>query len=107
MYLHLENVPTEKIPSVKAKLAEALARIASEGNVDMKRMNTIIERQKRELTSSFESNPHSSMAHILIGHVLYGNTEEDVSLTRPFLLLYFNILFLTVTSTYKSPGRSG
>lgn len=78
-YLHLENVPTEKIPAVKSKLGAALARIANEGNVDMKRMKTIIARQQRELTGSFENNPHSAMAHILIGHVLYGNTKEDVS----------------------------
>lgn len=82
--MYLENVPTEKIPSVKSNLAAALARIVSEGDIEMIRMNAIIARQKRELTSSFENNPHSAMADILIRHVLYGNTEDNVSLIRAY-----------------------
>lgn len=77
--MYFESVPTPKIPEIKLKVDAVFAKIVREGDIDMKRMRTIIARQKLELTSSFESNPHSSMAHVLIGHVLYGNTKEDVS----------------------------
>lgn len=80
LYMMFENVPKEKISLIKPKLDAVLEKIVESEDIDMKRLKSIINRQKLELLSSFENNPHECVAHMVIGHVLYGNTKDDVSL---------------------------
>ena len=80
LYLMFENVPSEKLDLVKDKLTAALKRIADgEEKVDMKRMQTVIHRHVLESLSHLENNPHETIAFMVIGDILYGNTKEDVS----------------------------
>lgn len=50
-------------------------------DINMERMESIIKRHRLESISYLECDPHSSVAFLIIGHVLYGNTKEDVSNT--------------------------
>lgn len=79
LYLIFKSVPKEKLPLVKPKLDVVLKAIVEKENIDMKRLKSIINRQKLEYLSNLESSPHSAVAHLLIGHMLYGNSKEDVS----------------------------
>ncbi|KAJ9588208.1 hypothetical protein L9F63_018429, partial [Diploptera punctata] len=79
LYLIFENVPTEKIDLVKDQLMNVLKKIEN-GNekLDMKRMQTVIHRHILESLSHLENNPHETIAFMIIGDVLYGNTKEDL-----------------------------
>jgi hypothetical protein len=80
MFLTFKNVPTEKIGMVKNCLSEVLGAIASgHEKLDMKRMRTVIHRHVLESLSLLENNPHETVAYMIIGDMLYGNTKEDVS----------------------------
>jgi hypothetical protein len=77
-----ENVPTKKIDMVKNRLSEVLGAIAvGHEKLDMKRMHTVIHRHILESLSHLESNPHETVAFMIIGDMLYGNTKEDVSVS--------------------------
>lgn len=80
-YLQFENVPTAKIPMIKDLLTNVLKTIASkEDGIDIKRMQTVIYRYILEALSNMESYPHDTVSDWLIGAVLFGNTDEDVSI---------------------------
>lgn len=74
-----EDVPVSKLNSLNLKLKEELQRILKEEDIDMKIMESIISRYKLENISNIENNPHQSIAFMIIGHMLYGNTKNDVS----------------------------
>jgi hypothetical protein len=79
LYLTFENVPTEKVDLVKNRLFEILGAIASGSEkLDMKRMHTIIQKHILESLSHLENSPHETVAFMIIGDMLYGNTTEDV-----------------------------
>lgn len=79
LYLMFENVPTEKIDLVKNRLFEILGAIASGSErLDMKRMHTVIHKHILESLSHLENSPHETVAFMIIGDMLYGNTKEDV-----------------------------
>jgi hypothetical protein len=73
LYLTFENVPTEKIDLVKNRLFEILGAIASGSEkLDMKQMHTIIQKHILESLSLL------TVAFMISGDMLYGNTTEDV-----------------------------
>lgn len=74
-----ENVPLEKLPEIKDKLLETLREIVDNEDIDMERMKNVINRHRLESLSAMEENPHYTIAFMVIGHMLYGNTKEDVS----------------------------
>ncbi|PSN43334.1 hypothetical protein C0J52_14179 [Blattella germanica] len=79
LYLMFENVPIEKIDLVKDRLIEVLKRIASGSEIlDMKRLQTVIHRHILESLSHLENSPHETVAFMIIGDMLYGNTKEDL-----------------------------
>lgn len=57
-----------------------LQRILTEQDIDMKILDSIINKYKLENISNIENSPHQSIAFMIIGHMLYGNTKADVSL---------------------------
>lgn len=75
-----ENVPKDKIPLIKEPLMQVFNDICSNG-IDMKRMKTVVHKSILETLSALENEPHSSIAHMLFNHILYGNTKQDVSYT--------------------------
>jgi Zn-dependent M16 (insulinase) family peptidase len=84
-----EDVPLNKLPEVKPKLQSLLKTIVDDGDINMERIKSIIKRNKLEHLSNIENNPHSTLAFIIIGHILYGNSKEDVIL---FLLLIVTVV---------------
>lgn len=77
-YLTFQDVPFIKLKHIKSKLFSILSNIVENENIDMERMESIIKRNRLECTSYLERDPHSSVAFLIIGHVLYGNTKEDL-----------------------------
>ncbi|XP_046735682.1 uncharacterized protein C05D11.1-like [Diprion similis] len=79
LYLIFENVPKAKIPLVKDHLVKTLKDIADgENGIDMKRLNTVIQRHILETLSNLENSPHDSVAFMVIGDILYGQSKEDL-----------------------------
>ncbi|KAF5298438.1 hypothetical protein FQR65_LT01217 [Abscondita terminalis] len=78
LYLNFGGVPKDKIELIKPKLDEVLKSIVDDSNIDMKRLRCIINRQKLEYLSSLEHGPHSRVAHLIMSHVMFGNSEEDL-----------------------------
>ena len=80
LYLMFENVPKPKIPKISSRLINVMKDIAStESKIDMQRMSTVIHRHMLETLSNLESSPHDSVAYMIIGDFLFGNSKEDVS----------------------------
>ncbi|KAF5295450.1 hypothetical protein FQA39_LY13111 [Lamprigera yunnana] len=78
LYLNFQGVPNSKLELIKPKLDEVFKKIVEDSNIDMKRIISIIKRQKLEYLSGLEHSPHSAVAHLLIAHMLYGKREEDL-----------------------------
>lgn len=78
LYLMFKNVPKDKLPQIKPKLLNLLKSILEKEDIDMKRMKSIINRRKLECLSNVENDPHHTIAFLIIGHMLYGNTKEDL-----------------------------
>ncbi|XP_003399672.2 uncharacterized protein C05D11.1 [Bombus terrestris] len=77
LYLAFESVPKSKIPLIKDQLLKVLNDVYKKG-IDMKRMKTVVHRRILEDLSSLESEPHDTVAYMLFGYALYGNTKEDL-----------------------------
>lgn len=80
LYLLFENVPKEKLPQVKPRLMDVLKNIVDNEDIDMNRLKCVINRRKLESLSNLENNPHQTIAFMIIGHMLYGYSKEDVSI---------------------------
>ena len=95
LYLAFQNVPKSKISKIAGRLNTILKQIVSNKNgIDMARMNIVIHRHILETLSILESKPHDSVAYMIIGDFLFGNTTEDVSiLCTLFIHLFFFIIF--------------
>ncbi|KAK9870443.1 hypothetical protein WA026_008009 [Henosepilachna vigintioctopunctata] len=78
VYLILEDVPVPKLEQIKPKLTAILNDIVLNENIDMQRMESIINRHRLECLSNLENVPHQTIAFQIIGHMLYGNTKEDL-----------------------------
>ncbi|KAL1123834.1 hypothetical protein AAG570_001605 [Ranatra chinensis] len=80
LMVQFENVPVEKLNSVKNKLNDVLSGILSAKEpFDMNRLSTVINRHRLECLSYLENAPHDSIAYIAIGHMLYGNSIGDLN----------------------------
>lgn len=80
LYVEFECVPVDKIEAIKPKLMEQLQQLAKGGGTfDMNRMKTIVEKMILESYVALEDTPHDSAAYVIIGDVLYGINQEDVS----------------------------
>ena len=79
VYLTFRNVPKEKITLVGAELKNLLTELV-EGKIpwDRLRMETVINRCISEQMSRIENSPHDTVAFMVIGDLLYGNTTEDL-----------------------------
>lgn len=78
-FLLFENVPKDKLSKVKPLLSQVLRKIVDNEDIDMGRLHSVIHRHKLESLSNLENNPHQTVAFMIIGHMLYGHTKEDVS----------------------------
>jgi Zn-dependent M16 (insulinase) family peptidase len=73
--LEFENVASEKIDSVRGNLLKVL----SNTEIELSRMQTVIEKEILSIYDQAETNPHNSAALPLISFVLYGSdTMEDL-----------------------------
>lgn len=45
----------------------------------MEQLHSIINKYKSENLSSLENSPHDTIAFMVVGHMLYGNSRADVS----------------------------
>lgn len=79
LYLMFENVPMEKLPQVKPKLQAVFKKMMENEDIDMHQMNSVINKHKLECLSNMENDPQHTIAFMIIGHMLYGNTKDDVS----------------------------
>lgn len=75
--LEFESVPKLKIPLIKDQLLKVLNDVYEKG-IDMKRMKTVVHRRILETLSCLENEPHDSVAHMLFGYALYGNSKDDL-----------------------------
>ncbi|XP_076642310.1 uncharacterized protein C05D11.1 [Halictus rubicundus] len=75
--LEFENVPKSKITLVKDQLLKTLNDVYKNG-IDIKRMKTVVHRSILERLSCLEKAPQDAIAMMLVKHVLYGKTEEDL-----------------------------
>lgn len=65
---------------IKSRLDASLKSIYDEKEpFNMKRMKTVIQRQKLETLTNLENQPHDSIAFLIIGDMLYGHSSDDVS----------------------------
>lgn len=80
LYLRFDNVPLEMMKKVHPKLQEVLGGFVSGAEeIDMHRLGNMIEKMILEAYSNLEDSPHEAVAFMIIGDVLYGNSEGDVS----------------------------
>lgn len=68
--------------AIKEKLLAELKKILINEAIEMKRLESIIIKYKLENISNVENSPHQSIAFMIIGHMLYGNTKSDVGLIK-------------------------
>ncbi|XP_073987977.1 uncharacterized protein C05D11.1-like [Rhodnius prolixus] len=79
LLIQFENVPKEKLNLVKPKLKTELQNLLQSSEpFDMKRLATVINRHRLESLTSLENSPHESIAYVVIGYMLYGNTIDDL-----------------------------
>ncbi|CAH0557668.1 unnamed protein product [Brassicogethes aeneus] len=78
VYISFEDVPLKKLPEVREKLQEILKKMLNNEDIDMERLHSIINKYKLESLSNIENMPHNSVAFMIIGHMLYGNSREDL-----------------------------
>lgn len=55
----------------------------------MTKLHSIINKYKLEHLSNLENSPHSIIAMMVIGHMLYGNTKNDVSIIEIMAVVFF------------------
>jgi Zn-dependent M16 (insulinase) family peptidase len=70
--VYLSSVPAANLHSIEVTFKAALARIAKEG-IDMKRMETIIERQRLQLLESIETDAADTLSQGVLTDALFGN----------------------------------
>lgn len=92
IYITFNDVPVNKLPEVRPKLQQVLRKILETEDIDMVQLKSIINKYKLESLSSIESIPHYSIAFMIIGHMLYGNTKSDVRYFFIFMIMYLTIV---------------
>lgn len=76
-----------KLSEVGPKLKTVLKNILVDEDIDMTKLHSIINKYKLEHLSNLENSPHNIIAMMVIGHMLYGNTKNDVSILKVHLLV--------------------
>lgn len=79
-----QDVPIGKLSEVSPKLRAVLKKILLDEDIDMTKLHSIINKFKLEHLSNLENSPHNIIAMMIIGHMLYGNTKNDVSKMKNF-----------------------
>ena len=89
VYLMFRCVPINKLDLIEAKLNDVLDGLVS-GKVawDAERMLTVINKRIQEQISQVENSPHDSVAGMVIGDALYGNTDQDFELRLNSVAMY-------------------
>ncbi|XP_029633499.1 uncharacterized protein C05D11.1 [Octopus sinensis] len=84
-YFHFRSVPKENLTEIVPQLNKTLEKISSgEEKIDMNRMHTVIKRKMLDLLNCVETEPHDTMAFILMGDFLFGNNKDDLEIrTNP------------------------
>ncbi|KAL0273768.1 UNVERIFIED_CONTAM: hypothetical protein PYX00_006371 [Menopon gallinae] len=78
LYIIFVNVPVPKLGLVKDKLFQCFQAIyEGKDPFNMTRMKTVIHKEILESLLILENDPHNSVAFMIIGDFLYGNTLED------------------------------
>lgn len=77
-----QDVPLNKLSEVGPKLKTILKKILDDEDIDMTKLHSIIKKYKLEHLSNLENSPHNIIAMMVIGHMLYGNTKNDVSIMK-------------------------
>ncbi|EEB10863.1 conserved hypothetical protein [Pediculus humanus corporis] len=78
-YMIFENVPLNKLELIRPKLEKSLLNFyESDDSLSLPRLKSLIEKQKAETLTSLENQPHDSIAFMIIGDMLHGNTTEDL-----------------------------
>jgi len=73
VYLAFDNVPVSKLDEIQPRLLKVLEPLGNGvERIDMDRMKLVIRRRMLEQQSHLESNPHSTVAFMVIGDVLHG-----------------------------------
>lgn len=85
-----QDVPVSKLPEVSPKLRAVLKKILDAEDIDVPKLHSIINKFKLEHLSNLENSPHGIIAMMIIGHMLYGNTKNDVSNIKLSLKKLFN-----------------
>lgn len=82
-------MPLSKLNEVKPKLDSILLAIANEKEpIDIERLATVIHRKRLDCLSSLDTSPHESIAFMIIGDMLYGNTKQDVCKLYKDILIF-------------------
>lgn len=80
------NVTINKISSVPHALFDLLHVIASntdkDWQIDLNRMNTVIQRLALRQTLNLEKTPLQEIVHTLVSDILYEKNDENVSMTE-------------------------
>ncbi|XP_065331975.1 uncharacterized protein C05D11.1-like [Cloeon dipterum] len=73
-----ENVPVEKLESVKGSFDNTMGNILSgKEQIDEIRLKSVINRQLLETLSALESSPHDMIGFMAIADMLYGRNQQD------------------------------
>lgn len=79
IYMIFSNVPIQKLNVIKSKLDARLKKfVEGEEHIDMKRMQTVVNRHRQETLSHLETNPHDAVAFMAIADMLYGTSKDDL-----------------------------
>eukprot|EP01080_Neovahlkampfia_damariscottae_P006879 gene6879-11041_t len=87
--ISFSNIETVKMKLIKNKFYEVLQDVLKKG-IDMKRMKSILNRERVKFLSNFEEDPHNTYAMHFINNFLYCNKsselqesmEEDVRISK-------------------------
>ncbi|PVD22506.1 hypothetical protein C0Q70_18320 [Pomacea canaliculata] len=72
------SVDSNKLSEVAAKLQELLKKICDgEEAIDMERISNLIHRRVLEALNDIEGGAHNTVAYMLIGQFLFGQSRED------------------------------
>nr|KAG5705771.1 hypothetical protein BaRGS_027430 [Batillaria attramentaria] len=72
------NVDKKRLHDIAPKLKELLKKIADgEEKIDMDRIANLIHRRVLDALNTIEGDVHDSVAYMIIGQFLYGDTKED------------------------------
>ncbi|XP_057672406.1 uncharacterized protein C05D11.1-like isoform X1 [Diorhabda carinulata] len=78
LYVILQDVPVDKLPTIGHKLKELFMNIVKEKDIDMIQIRNILEKNKQSNLSELESSAHKLVPTTVIEYMLYGRSIEDL-----------------------------